>query len=38
VIDSGSQSLRALVLKLRARLAQLPGDAAAAPAQGAGAS
>jgi shikimate kinase len=36
VIDSGSQSLRALVLKLRARLAQLPGDAAA-PAQGAGA-
>jgi shikimate kinase len=38
VIDSGSQSLRALVLKLRARLAQLPGYAAAAPAQGAGAS
>ena len=36
VIDSGSQSLRALVLKLRARLAQLPGDAL--PAQGAGAS
>lgn len=38
VIDSGSQSLRALVLKLRARLALLPGYAAAAPAQGAGAS
>ncbi|HEY7760155.1 MAG TPA: shikimate kinase [Burkholderiales bacterium] len=37
VIDSGSQSLRALVLKLRARLAQLPGVAAPKPARGAGA-
>jgi shikimate kinase len=37
VIDSGSQSLRALVLKLRAKLAQLPGGAAPEPAQGAGA-
>jgi len=37
VIDSGSQSLRALVLKLRARLAQLPGETAPKPAQGAGA-
>jgi shikimate kinase len=36
VIDSGSQSLRALVLKLRARLAQLPAEAAPEPARGAG--
>jgi shikimate kinase len=36
VIDSGSQSLRALVLKLRARLAQLPGEAVREPAPGAG--
>jgi shikimate kinase len=36
VIDSGSQSLRALVLKLRARLAERPGEAAPEPARGAG--
>lgn len=37
VIDSGTQSLRTLVQKLRARLAELPGDAASEPARGAGA-
>jgi shikimate kinase len=36
VIDSGSQSLRALVLKLRARLAQLPGEPVGEPTPGAG--
>ena len=37
VIDTGSQSLRALVLRLRARLSQLPGGSPAQPGHNTGA-
>jgi hypothetical protein len=37
VMDTGSQSLRSLVLKLRERLSQMPHDALPRPGHGAGA-